>query len=145
MLVLRGGRVIDPSRGLDEEADVVIEAGRIVRVGRGAAEGLTGERITVRDVRGCWVVPGFIDLHVHFREPGQEYKEDIRTGLRAAAAGGFTQVCAMPNTSPVNDTRAITEAAQARRASTPSRPSRRGSAARTSRRWQISVTRVRWA
>jgi dihydroorotase len=114
MLVLRGGRVIDPSRNLDEEADVVIEAGRIVRVGRGAAEGLTGERITVRDVRGCWVVPGFVDLHVHFREPGQEYKEDIRTGLRAAAAGGFTQVCAMPNTSPVNDTRAITEAMVAR-------------------------------
>ena len=114
MLVLRGGRVIDPSRGLDEEADVVIEAGRIVRVGRDAGLGLTGERVTVRDVRGCWVVPGLVDLHVHFREPGQEYKEDIRSGLRAAAAGGFTQVCAMPNTTPVNDTRAITEAMVAR-------------------------------
>jgi len=114
MLILRGGRVIDPSRGLDEEADVVIEDGRITRVGRGAAEGLRGERVEVRDVTGCWVVPGLVDMHVHFREPGQEYKEDIATGLRAAAAGGFTQVCAMPNTTPVNDTRAITEAMVAR-------------------------------
>lgn len=114
MLILRGGRVVDPSRGLDEEADVVIEDGRITRVGRGAAEGLRGERVEVRDVTGCWVVPGLVDMHVHFREPGQEYKEDIATGLRAAAAGGFTQVCAMPNTTPVNDTRAITEAIVAR-------------------------------
>jgi len=114
MLILRGGRVVDPSRGLDEEADVVIEDGRITRVGRGAAEGLRGERVEVRDVTGCWVVPGLVDMHVHFREPGQEYKEDIASGLRAAAAGGFTQVCAMPNTTPVNDTRAITEAMVAR-------------------------------
>jgi len=114
MLILRGGRVVDPSRGLDEEADVVIEDGRIARVGRGAAEGLRGERVEVRDVTGCWVVPGLVDMHVHFREPGQEYKEDIASGLRAAAAGGFTQVCAMPNTTPVNDTRAITEAMVAR-------------------------------
>ncbi len=117
MLVLRNGRVLDPSRGLDEEADVVIEDGRIARVGRGAGEGLTGERVEVRDVKGCWVVPGLVDLHVHFREPGQEYKEDITSGLRAAAAGGFTQVCAMPNTKPVNDNRAITEAMVARAAS----------------------------
>jgi dihydroorotase len=109
MLVLRGGRVIDPSRKLDEVADVVIEGGRVTRLGRGAAEGCTGEKVRVVDVTGCWVVPGLIDLHVHFREPGQEYKEDIASGLRAAAAGGFTAVCAMPNTKPVNDTRAITE------------------------------------
>jgi dihydroorotase len=114
MLVLRGGRVIDPSRGFDGTADVVIEGKRISRVGPDAAAGVTGERVRVIDVSGCWVVPGFIDLHVHFREPGQEYKEDIESGLRAAAAGGFTSVCPMPNTRPVNDTRAITEMMMAR-------------------------------
>lgn len=114
MLILRGGRVIDPSQGFDGPADVVIEGTRIVRVGMGAAQGLAGERVQVIDAAGRWVVPGFIDLHVHFREPGYEYKEDIATGLRAAAAGGFTSVCAMPNTRPVNDTRAITEMMVAR-------------------------------
>ena len=115
MLVIRDGRVIDPSRGFDEVADVVIEAGRISRVGRGAAAGLpTSERIQVVNAAGSWVTPGFIDLHAHFREPGYEYKEDIASGLRAAAAGGFTSVCAMPNTTPVNDTRAITEMMMAR-------------------------------
>jgi dihydroorotase len=109
MLVLRGGRVIDPSRSFDEVADIVIEAGRITRVGRDAGKGLAGEKVRVVEAKGRWVVPGFIDLHVHFREPGFEYKEDIASGLRAAAAGGFTAVCAMPNTKPVNDTRAITE------------------------------------
>ena len=114
MLVVRGGRVLDPSRGFDGPADVVIERGRIERVGRGAADGLRGEAIRVIDASGRWVVPGFVDLHAHFREPGQEYKEDIASGLRAAAAGGFTAVCAMPNTKPVNDTRAITEMMMAR-------------------------------
>ncbi|MET0387241.1 MAG: dihydroorotase [Polyangiales bacterium] len=114
MLVIRDGRVIDPSRGFDDIADVVIEAGRITRVGRSAAQGLTGERIRVVNAAGHWVVPGFIDLHAHFREPGYEYKEDIASGLRAAAAGGFTGVCVMPNTKPVNDTRAITEMMVAR-------------------------------
>jgi dihydroorotase len=114
MLVLRGGRVIDPSRGFDGPADVVIEGTRISRLGPGAAQGLSGERVRVIDVAGRWVVPGFVDLHVHFREPGYEYKEDIASGLRSAAAGGFTTVCAMPNTKPVNDTRAITEMMMAR-------------------------------
>jgi dihydroorotase len=109
MLVLRGGRVIDPARNFDGPADVVIENKRISRIGHGAADGLRGERIRVIDVSGRWVVPGFVDLHVHFREPGYEYKEDIASGLRAAAAGGYTSVCAMPNTKPINDTRAITE------------------------------------
>lgn len=108
--VLRSGRVIDPKSGRDEEADVVVEDGRIARVGRGAGSGLEGERVEVIDCAGRWVVPGFVDLHVHLREPGQEYKEDIASGLAAAAAGGFTAVCAMPNTRPVNDRRAITEA-----------------------------------
>jgi dihydroorotase len=109
MLVLRGGRVIDPSRGIDGVSDVVIEGNRILRVGVRAAQGIVGERVRIIDVTGKWVVPGFVDLHVHFREPGHEYKEDIASGLRAAAAGGFTSVCAMPNTKPINDTRAITE------------------------------------
>src|ERR1700755_833115 len=114
MLVIRDGRVIDPSRGLDEIADVVVEKGSVLRVGRGAAANLDGERVRVVQAKGCWVVPGFFDLHVHFREPGFEYKEDIASGLRAAAAGGFTSVCAMPNTRPVNDNRAITEMMMAR-------------------------------
>jgi dihydroorotase len=114
MLVLRGGRVIDPSRGFDGTADVVIEGKRISRIGPDAGRSMTGEQVRVIDATGCWVVPGFVDLHVHFREPGQEYKEDIESGLRAAAAGGFTSVCPMPNTRPVNDTRAITEMMMAR-------------------------------
>jgi len=114
MLVLRGGRVLDPARGFDDTADVVVEAGKITRVGRGAAEGLRGEKVRVIDATGKWVVPGFIDLHTHLREPGHEYKEDIASGLRAAAAGGFTAVFAMPNTAPINDTRAITEMMVAR-------------------------------
>jgi len=104
-LVLRGGRVLDPSaqRPVDLAADVRIQNGRIVEIGRG----LVAPRII--DVRDLWIVPGLIDLHVHLREPGQEYKEDIETGTRAAAAGGFTTICCMPNTKPVNDQRAVTE------------------------------------
>ena len=112
-LVLRGGRVLDPASGFDGVADVVIEAGRITRLGPGAAKGLGAGARSI-DAAGLWVVPGLVDLHVHFREPGQEYKEDIATGLAAAAAGGFTAVCPMANTKPVNDTRAITEAMLAR-------------------------------
>jgi dihydroorotase len=122
MLVLRAGRVLDPRQGRDRVdddaiADVVIEDGRVSRVGRGAAEDLPAsstDRVEVIDCAGRWVTPGFIDLHVHLREPGQEYKEDIASGLAAAAAGGFTAVCAMPNTRPVNDRRSITEAMLAR-------------------------------
>ena len=110
MLILRGGRVLDPSIGFDETADVVIEAGRIKAVGRDAgASYAASESVRIVDASGRWVCPGFIDLHVHLREPGQEYKEDIGSGLDAAAAGGFTAVCPMPNTKPTNDTRAITE------------------------------------
>ncbi|MBC7976491.1 MAG: dihydroorotase [Myxococcales bacterium] len=104
-LVLRGGRVFDPAaaRPLDQVGDVRIAHGRIVEIGRG----LVGGRII--DVKDLWIVPGLIDLHVHLREPGQEYKEDIETGTRAAAAGGFTTICCMPNTRPVNDQRTVTE------------------------------------
>lgn len=104
-LVLRGGRVFDPAaaRPLDQTGDVRIAHGRVVEIGRG----LVGGRIL--DVKDLWIVPGLIDLHVHLREPGQEYKEDIETGARAAAAGGFTTICCMPNTRPVNDQRTVTE------------------------------------
>lgn len=104
-LVLRGGRVLDPAaaRPLDQVGDVRISGGRIVEIGRG----LVGKRIV--DIKDLWIVPGLIDLHVHLREPGQEYKEDIETGTRAAAAGGFTTICCMPNTRPVNDQRTVTE------------------------------------
>jgi len=104
-LVLKGGRVIDPSQGLDDRLDVLIEDGRITKLARP----LTGRGRTV-DVRGLVICPGFIDLHCHLREPGREDKETIATGTRAAAAGGFTAVCAMPNTDPVNDRAGITRA-----------------------------------
>jgi dihydroorotase len=114
MLILRNGRIIDPAQSIDEPGDVVIEKGRVTRIGKDAASGLSGEQVRSIDLAGRWVVPGFVDLHVHFREPGQEHKEDIASGLSAAAAGGFTTVCAMPNTTPVNDTRGITEMMRAR-------------------------------
>jgi len=104
-LVLKGGRVIDPSQGLDDRLDVLIEDGRITKLARP----LTGRGRSV-DVRGLVICPGFIDLHCHLREPGREDKETIATGTRAAAAGGFTAVCAMPNTDPVNDRAGITRA-----------------------------------
>jgi len=107
-LVLRGGRVFaglgDPAaRSADRATDVRIAGGRIVELGCG----LAARRVV--DVRDLWIAPGLIDLHVHLREPGQEYKEDIESGTRAAAAGGFTTVCCMPNTRPVNDQRTVTE------------------------------------
>jgi dihydroorotase len=109
-LLLRRVRAIDPSRGLDEEVDVLVERGRIARIGRDAGAPVAGsERVRIVERAGALLFPGLIDLHAHVREPGQEYKEDIESGLRAAAAGGFVDICAMPNTKPVNDTRAITE------------------------------------
>jgi dihydroorotase len=107
-LCLRGGRVLDPRRSFDAEADVLLTGGVVAEVGPGIAA-RAGSGVRVVDVRGQWVMPGLIDLHTHLREPGQEYKEDIATGTRSAAAGGFTAVCAMPNTTPPNDNRAVTE------------------------------------
>lgn len=102
VLVIRGGRVIDPASGRDEMADVVVECGVIRRVGPGAGDSAAGAQVI--DARGLVVCPGLIDMHVHLREPGQEYKEDIASGTRAAARGGFTAVAAMPNTRPIIDT-----------------------------------------
>src|SRR5262245_40516942 len=98
-LVLRGGRVLDPSRSVEGIGDVIIVDGRIESADAGVRAG-TGPDDRVIEATGCWVVPGLIDLHTHLREPGQERKEDIGSGLAAAAAGGFTAVCAMPNTHP---------------------------------------------
>jgi dihydroorotase len=110
LLVIRNVRAVDPARGLDEAADVVIERGRITRVGPGAGVAASkSEHARVVDGAGRWVLPAFVDLHAHLREPGYEYKEDVASGLAAAAAGGYAHVCVMPNTNPVNDTRAVTE------------------------------------
>jgi dihydroorotase len=104
-ILIRGGRILDPAGGRDERADLLIEDGRVAAWGSAlSAEG--AQRI---DAAGLWVAPGFIDLHSHLREPGQEYKEDIGTGGRAAVAGGFTAVACMANTSPVNDDPATTD------------------------------------
>ena len=92
--------------GRDAVADVVLDGGKVVGVEPGAPRPAGAEVI---DCRGLVVAPGFVDLHVHLREPGHEYKEDIASGARAAAAGGFTTVCCMPNTNPVNDCRAVTD------------------------------------
>src|SRR5947209_14192225 len=102
-LLLKGGRVVDPSRDLDEAADVLIQDGRFAAVGAGLCY---PEGATVRDVRGTVVAPGLVDVHVHLREPGNEDEETVASGARAAVAGGFTAVCAMPNTDPVTDNQA---------------------------------------
>lgn len=110
LLVIRGVRAIDPTHALDAVVDVTIEGGIITRLGPGAARAVLGaETARVVDAAGLWALPAFVDLHAHLREPGQEYKEEIATGLNAAAAGGYAHVCVMPNTRPVNDTRAVTE------------------------------------
>jgi dihydroorotase len=105
-ILLRGGRVIDPARDFDSTADVLLQEGKVAGVGAGLTAP-AGARVI--DCKDMWVVPGLIDLHCHLREPGQEYKENVQTGTAAAAAGGFTAVCAMPNTVPPNDNRAVTE------------------------------------
>ena len=102
--LIRGGRVIDPKNGVDSVMDVLVQDGRVAQLG----EGIACEDAQVIDASGKVVAPGFIDMHCHLRDPGQEYKEDIVSGTRAAARGGFTGVCCMPNTKPVNDSAAVT-------------------------------------
>ncbi len=103
VIVLKNGRIIDPLQKRDEVADLWVCDGRIV-----APESIDSATAEMYDLAGCWILPGLIDMHVHLREPGEEYKETIESGTLAAAAGGFTAVACMPNTRPVNDNSAIT-------------------------------------
>lgn len=122
LMLIKGGRVIDPGN-IDGTMDIIVENGKIVEIsknitanGSGGQEGgseikgrATKDADRIIDAGGKIVTPGLIDMHVHLREPGHEYKETIETGCRAAAFGGFTAVCSMPNTNPVNDNRQVTE------------------------------------
>ena len=103
-LLIKGGRIIDPSRNMDQTGDLLIEDGLV----KALTDRASTDGAEVFDAAGLIVAPGFIDLHVHLREPGQEYKETIASGVESAVAGGFTSVCAMPNTSPVNDNASVT-------------------------------------
>jgi dihydroorotase len=104
-ILLRGARVVDPGQGLDEVVDLLIEEGKIAGIG----ESIPVRGAEILEARGLVAVPGFVDMHVHLREPGFEYKETIASGTRAAAGGGFTAVASMANTRPVNDCAAVTE------------------------------------
>jgi dihydroorotase len=104
MLLIRNGRVLDPASKADATLDVLLDGGRIAQVGAN----LSAAGAEAFDASGLIVAPGFIDLHCHLREPGQELSETIETGTRAAARGGFTAVCCMPNTQPVNDNASVT-------------------------------------
>ena len=102
-LLIRGGRIIDPSRDIDKTASLLVKEGKIAWLGEGNPP---AEDFMVLDAGGLIVCPGFIDLHCHLRQPGYEEKETIATGTLAAARGGFTTVCCMPNTSPPLDNEA---------------------------------------
>src|SRR5215813_12378459 len=106
MLLIKNGRVLDPASETDAALDLLIDGEQIKEVG--ATGVFNAANAEVFDASGLIVAPGFIDLHVHLREPGLEYKETIESGARAAVAGGFTSVCCMPNTNPVNDNSAVT-------------------------------------
>ncbi len=105
-ILIKNGRVIDPANNIDDSLDILVEGNIIKKVAKGIK---TENSARVIDAKGRIVTPGLIDIHTHLREPGFEYKETIRTGTMAAAAGGFTTICCMPNTNPINDNRAVTE------------------------------------
>lgn len=106
-ILIKNGHVIDPSQEMDREADVLLENGKIVAIDKpGSIPDSRAQKII--DAKGQWVMPGLVDIHVHLREPGLEYKETIETGTLAAVKGGFTSVACMANTQPVNDTRYVT-------------------------------------
>jgi dihydroorotase len=103
-ILIKGGRLIDPANSVDAEKDVLLRDGKVTAIeAPGKIKLSKDEEVEVIDAKGLVVAPGLVDIHVHLREPGQDYKETIATGTAAAAAGGFTSVCAMPNTIPVND------------------------------------------
>jgi dihydroorotase len=106
-MLIKNGRVIDPGH-IDDRCDVLIANGKIEAIQPPGTIDHAEDDLRIIDAGGLWVTPGLVDIHVHFREPGQEYKETILTGSQAAAAGGYTAVCTMPNTDPVNDDPAVT-------------------------------------
>src|SRR4051812_20963319 len=105
-ILISGGTVVDPANDRHGSFDVLVDAGRIAAVGEPGTLGAADVQI---DAAGCWVTPGLIDMHVHLREPGYEYKETVLSGAHAAVAGGFSAVACMANTNPVNDTGAVTK------------------------------------
>src|SRR3954451_11751004 len=113
-ILIRGGRVLDPAQYLDQVCDIAVEDGLIREVGPDIQDPGNTEQF---DASGKIVAPGFVDIHVHLREPGFEHAETIESGSRAAAAGGFTSICCMPNTAPINDNATVTSyiCAQAKR------------------------------
>ena len=109
-VLLKGGRLVDPASGHDATADVLVDGGLVAEAG----PGLEAAGAEVVDCGGLVVCPGFVDLHVHLREPGREDAETIESGSRAAALGGYTAVCPMPNTDPVADNAGVVEMVAAR-------------------------------
>jgi dihydroorotase len=108
-ILLRNGRIIDPANRVDKKASLLVEKGKIKAIFSSRQKGpALPQKLLVFDLQGKWVIPGLVDMHVHLREPGEEHKETIETGTRAAAAGGFTAVACMPNTNPVNDSQSVT-------------------------------------
>lgn len=108
-LLLTGARIIDPAQKINSISDILLEGGKIAKIGADLLQPENSRDAEIIEVAGMIVTPGLIDMHTHLREPGQEYKETIATGTRAAVAGGFTSIACMPNTDPVNDNRSITE------------------------------------
>src|SRR5947209_7450754 len=106
-LLIRGGHLIDPANNIDAPMDLLLRDGRVAELATPGS--IRAKDSEIFEAKGLIVSPGLIDIHVHLRQPGQEHKETIATGTAAAAAGGFTSVCCMPNTVPVNDTPQITE------------------------------------
>ncbi len=107
-LLLKNGRIIDPANNIDSLGSILIREGKLETIALGECNLSPEQDCQVIDAAGKWLVPGLVDMHVHLREPGQEYKETVESGSKAAAAGGFTAVACMPNTSPVNDNEAVT-------------------------------------
>ena len=107
MLLIKNGRVIDPASKTDAAMDLLLDGEKIQEVAAAGKIG-AGAGAEILDAKGLMVAPGFIDLHAHLREPGQESSETMETGTHAAARGGFTAVCCMPNTKPINDNASVT-------------------------------------
>jgi len=108
-IVIKDGHIIDPSQGIDRVGDILIEDGKIKEITDQGTKVKNNPEIRIINAQGMIIIPGLIDMHVHLREPGFEYKETIQTGTMAAVKGGFTTVCCMPNTFPVNDNASVTE------------------------------------